>query len=40
MEAMCTVTIEPTVFANVAMLTEFGDLDRKPLQLAITVNAG
>jgi hypothetical protein len=34
-----TVTIGPTIFANVAMLTEFGDIDRKPLQLVITMNA-
>jgi Icc-related predicted phosphoesterase len=33
-----TVTIGPTIFANVAMLTEFGDVDRKPLQLAIAMN--
>jgi hypothetical protein len=35
-----TVTIGPTIFANVAMLTEFSQVDRKPLQLVITVNAG
>jgi Icc-related predicted phosphoesterase len=35
-----TVTIEPTIFANVAMLTEFREADRKPLQIAITLNAG
>jgi len=34
-----TVTIGSTMFANVALLTEFGDIDRKPLQLAITRNA-
>jgi hypothetical protein len=34
-----TVTIGPAIFANVAMLTEFGDIDRKPLQLSITMSA-
>jgi hypothetical protein len=34
-----TVTIGPTIPANVAMLTEFGAIDRKPLQLSITMNA-
>jgi len=34
-----TVTIGPTIFANVAKLTEFGAIDRKPFQLAITMNA-
>jgi hypothetical protein len=31
--------IGPTIFANDAMLTQFGDPDRKALRLAITVNA-
>jgi hypothetical protein len=35
-----TVTIGPTIFANVAMLTEFGDIDRKPLQLVIAAQYG
>jgi hypothetical protein len=35
-----TVTIGPTIFAKVATLTEFGDVDRKPLQLAIIRKAG
>jgi len=34
-----SVTIGPTIFANVAKLTEFGAIDRKPFQLAITMNA-
>jgi len=33
------VTIGPTIFANVAMLTELGEIDRNSLQLAVTIDA-
>ena len=32
-----TITIGPTIFVNAALLTEFGDVDRKPIHLAISV---
>ena len=31
------VNIGPTIFVNAALLTEFGDVDRKPIRLAISV---